>query len=34
MRQPANDNPSSLSLSSSVFHKRLKTHLFNISFPP
>jgi hypothetical protein len=34
MRIPSTDNSSSLSLSSSVFHKRLKTYLFHLSFPP
>ena len=34
MRTPSTDNCSSLSLSSSVFHKRLKTYLFHLSFPP
>ena len=33
MRIPCTDNSSSLSLSSSVFHKRLKTYLFHLSFP-
>jgi hypothetical protein len=34
MRVPSIEKPSSLSLSSSVFHKRLKTYLFHLSFPP
>ena len=34
MRLPSYDDSSSLSLSSPVFHKRLKTHLFHLSFPP
>ena len=35
LRLPATpDQTSILSLSSAVFHKRLKTHLFHLSFPP
>ena len=35
LRLPSSpDQTSVLSLSPAVFHKRLKTHLFNLSFPP
>ena len=34
MRLPSTDKSSPLSLSSPVFHKRLKTYLFHLSFPP
>jgi hypothetical protein len=34
MRVPSPENSSILSLSSPVFHKRLKTYLFHSSFPP